>query len=88
MQDQTPLEENKLIVTLRSLSGQFKLLFFAVLAALVVLNFFIGPYDPHVAWEVYPGFWAGFGFVLAVAMAFVMKRIVAPLIGAPEDIHD
>jgi hypothetical protein len=41
-----------------------------------------------VAWEVYPGFWAGFGFVLAVAMAFVMKRIVAPLIGAPEDIHD
>lgn len=88
MQDQTSLHENKLIATLRSLSGMFKLGFFAVLAVLVGLNFFIGPYDPHVAWEVYPGFWAGFGFVLAVAMAFVMKRIVAPLIGAPEDIHD
>ena len=88
MQDQTTLRENKLIVTLRALSGQLKLLFFAVLAVLLVLNIFIGPYDPHVAWEVYPGFWAGFGFVLAVAMAFVMKRIVAPLIGAPEDIHD
>ncbi len=88
MQDQTTVHENKLIATLRSLSGLFKLAFFAVLAVLVGLNFFIGPYDPHVAWEVYPGFWAGFGFVLAVAMAFVMKRIVAPLIGAPEDIHD
>lgn len=73
---------------LRVYSGQFKILFLVVLAVLVVLNVFIGPYDPHVTWEVYPGFWAGFGFVLAVAMAFVMKRIVAPLIGAPEDIHD
>ena len=80
--------ECKLIDRLTAYSGQFKLGFFAVLAILVLLNFFIGPYDPHVAWEVYPGFWAGFGFVLAVAMAFVMKRIVAPLIGAPEDIHD
>lgn len=73
---------------LRAYSGQFKILFLTALALLVVLNVFIGPYDPHVAWEVYPGFWAGFGFVLAVAMAFVMKRIIAPIIGAPEDIHD
>lgn len=73
---------------LRAYSGQFKLLLFILLAILVVLNFFIGPYDPHVAWEVFPGFWAVFGFVLAVAMAFVMKRIIAPIIGAPEDIHD
>lgn len=73
---------------LRAYSGRFKVLFFAVLAILVILNIFIRPYHPHVAWEVYPGFWAAFGFALAVAMAFVMKRIVAPIIGAPEDIHD
>ncbi|TVQ97391.1 MAG: hypothetical protein EA399_13040 [Desulfovibrionales bacterium] len=82
------IHENTLIATLRAQSGRLKLLFLVILAVLVVLNFFIGPYDPHVAWEVFPGFWAGFGFVLAVAMAFVMKRIIAPLIGAPEDIHD
>jgi hypothetical protein len=80
--------ENALITSLRSQSALFKLLFFVILAVLVVLNFFIKPYHPHISLETYPGFWAVFGFVLAVAMAFVMKRIVAPLIGVPEDIHD
>ncbi len=88
MQNQTNIPENALIKKMRDNAGVFKLLFFIVLAILVGLNFFIGPYDAHVAWEVYPGFWAAFGFVIAVALAFVMKRIVAPLIGAPEDIHD
>lgn len=87
MPDQN-IPENTLITILRAQAGLFKIVFFIILALLVGLNFFIGPYHPHVAWEVYPGFWAVFGFVLAVAMAFVMKRIVAPLIGAPEDIHD
>ncbi|GAB6061045.1 hypothetical protein [Desulfonatronum parangueonense] len=88
MQNQTDIPENALIKKMREHAGLFKLLFFVVLAALVGLNFFIGPYELHVAWEAYPGFWAGFGFFFAVVLAFVMKRIVAPLIGAPEDIHD
>jgi hypothetical protein len=82
------IPENPMIKQARAASGLFKLLFFAVLAVLVVLNFFIKPYHPHISLETYPGFWAVFGFVLAVVMAFVMKRIVAPLIGVPEDIHD
>lgn len=79
---------DSLFEKLRAYAGLFQKFFLAVLVLLVALNVFIRPYHPHVALEVYPGFWAVFGFVLAVAMAFVMKRIIAPIIGAPEDIHD
>lgn len=73
---------------LRRKSGLFKWLFFAILVLLVALNVFLRPHHPHVGAEALPGFWAIFGLVLAVAMAVLMKGIVAQLIGFSEDIYD
>lgn len=73
---------------LRRRAGIFKWLFFAALVLLVALNVFIRPHHPHVDAEHLPGFWALFGLVLAVAMAVLMKGIVAPLLGFSEDIYD
>ncbi len=73
---------------LRGKTRLFKWLFFAILALLVALNVFLRPHHPHVGAEALPGFWAVFGLVLAVAMAALMKGIVAQLIGFSEDIYD
>ncbi|MEG6549550.1 hypothetical protein V6C53_04840 [Desulfocurvibacter africanus] len=73
---------------LRRKSSLFKWLFFVTLALLVALNIILRPHHPHVDAEALPGFWAVFGLVLAVAMAVLMKGIVAPLIGFSEDIYD
>lgn len=73
---------------LRRQARLFKWLFLAALVLLVALNVFIRPHHPHVGAESLPGFWAIFGLGLAVAMAVLMKGVVAPLIGFSEDIYD
>jgi hypothetical protein len=67
---------------------QWTLLFFLILAGLVVANFFIHPHHPEYHYDVYPGFWALFGLFVAVLMVIVMKKVVYPLISGPEDSSD
>ncbi len=43
---------------------------------------------PHFVFDAYPGFWQAFGLLCALAMAFVLKRMVAPLLRRPEDCYD
>jgi len=58
------------------------------LALLAVANVFIGPAHPHFAADTIPEFWAAFGFGGAVAMIFVLKIIIAPILKRPEDYYD
>jgi len=66
-------------------AGAFKILLYFVLAALVVLNFFIVPHEAEFAAEKLPGFWALFALVGTVVMVVVLKKIVYPILAQPEE---
>jgi len=59
-------------------------LFFALLAALIALNFCIRPDEAEYAGERTPGFWAAFALIGAVVMIFSLKRIAQPLLARRE----
>jgi uncharacterized membrane protein SirB2 len=61
---------------------------FVFLILLVILNIFILPHHPHVEEEKIPGFWAAFGFFGAVIMAFVLKKLVFPVISRKEEFYE
>ena len=79
---------NWLDMTRRRHLKKWVLLFFFILAGLVVANFFIHPQHPEYHYDIYPGFWAVFGLFVALLMIIVMKKIVYPLISGPEDSSD
>lgn len=62
--------------------------FFAGLAALLAANLFIHPHHVEFGPDKYPGFWAAFGLIVAVAMVVVMKKIIQPMIARDEGGHD
>ena len=67
--------------------GLWLMLFFGILALLVILNLFIQPHHPHFGVDAIPGFWAVFGLGVGLVMVYVMKRIVQPLIVRSEDYY-
>jgi antibiotic biosynthesis monooxygenase (ABM) superfamily enzyme len=69
----------------REKAGVFKILLYVLLAALVVLNFFIVPHEPEFAAEKLPGFWALFALIGTVVMVVVLKQIVYPMLAQPEE---
>lgn len=69
----------------RELRGAWLKALYGVLAALVLLNLFVGPHEPHFGLDAYPGFWALFGLVVGVLMVVIMKRMVQPVIVRRED---
>jgi hypothetical protein len=79
---------NWLDITRKRHARRWTLVFFLILAGLVVANFFIHPHHPEYHYDVYPGFWAVFGLFVALVMVIVMKKIVYPLITGPEDSSD
>lgn len=62
--------------------------FMIFLALLLLTNMFLLPHHPHFSGEHWPGFWALFGFGGAAGLTVVLKKIVAPLLGRPEDVYD
>lgn len=68
--------------------GTWKFGLFAFLGAALAVNFFIHPRHPEYSLDNYPGYWALFGLLVAVAMILVMKKIVYPLLKRPEDKDD
>ncbi len=60
---------------------------YAVLAAMVVLNLFIYPYNPHFFAEKIPGFWAAFGLGVAVALARLAKGAAHTFLGKDPDFY-
>lgn len=49
------------------------------------VNFFVRPHHAEFGWDAYPGFWALFGLLVSVAMVFVMKKIIQPMLVRPEE---
>lgn len=63
------------------------LAFFAFLGLLLLINIFARPEEPHFGLDSWWGFWPVFGLAVGVAMVFVMKRVVQPLIVRKEDYY-
>jgi hypothetical protein len=68
-------------------SGRWGRLALAFLALTLLLNLVLHPHHPHFEAERIPGFWALFGLVFAVVLAFLMKKVVGKIIGMPEDFY-
>ena len=65
-----------------------KLFFFIVLILLVVLNIFIRPHEPHFGLDRFTGFWALFGFIIAILLARVAKGAAHTFLGKDEDFYN
>lgn len=63
----------------------WKIGFWVFLALAVAANIWIRPLEGEYGPDVYPGFWAAFGLLVTVAMVFVMKKIIQPLLVRPEE---
>jgi len=62
--------------------------FFLFLGGALGANFMIRPHHAEFGLDAYPGFWALFGLALTIAMVFVMKKIIQPLLVRPEETVD
>ena len=58
---------------------------FIALGILVALNLFILPHEPHFGLDGWPGFWAVFGVVIAVALGRVAKGAAHTFLGKDEE---
>lgn len=65
----------------------FKYIFFGVLLVLLILNVPFVTHHPHFGLDKYPGFFAGFGLIVGLAMVIIMKKIVQPFIKRKEDYY-
>ena len=61
--------------------------FFGFLGLLLFINLFARPEHPHFGIDAWWGFWAVFGLIVGVAMVFIMKRVIQPLIVRKEDYY-
>jgi hypothetical protein len=61
---------------------------YAVLAVMVVLNFFISSPHPHFEAERIPGFWAVFGLGVAVILARLAKGAAHTFLGKDVDFYE
>jgi len=62
-------------------------LLYGVLAALAMWGVVYENHAPHFSIDKRYIFWAGFGWVCAVVMIFVLKKIVFPILGKSEDFY-
>ena len=61
---------------------------FSVLGALAVVGALKPNHSPHFGLDTLYVFWAVFGWVTAVVMTIVLKKIVFPILKKPEDYYD
>jgi len=66
----------------------WKNLLFGVMIALALVGALIHNHHPHFGLDSLYVFWAVFGWVFAVAMTIVLKKIVFPILRKPEDYYD
>ena len=72
----------------RRASGIWAKAYFVFLGLLCVLNLFERPEDPHFVYDGQPFFWPLFGFLVGLAMVFMVKRLIQPLIVRKEDYYN
>jgi len=61
--------------------------FFSSLLVLLICEFFIHKH-PHFPWEMWPEFYATYGFVACVILVLAAKYILRPLVKRREDYYD
>lgn len=69
-------------------SGTLKRVAYAVLALMVVIDFFLPRHHPHFFWDLVPGFSAVFGFIACVLIIVVSKAFGHYWVARPEDYYD
>ena len=62
--------------------------FWIFLALVVGVNLLVHPHHAEYGLDIYPGFWADFGLLVTVAIVFVMKKIIQPMLVRPEENDD
>ena len=82
------LEENRTPERLK----MWRTVMLVVLGLLLVLNVVVPNEHPHFQYggvylDAIIGFWPVFGFAAGVAMIFLVKKIVQPIIKRPEDYY-
>ncbi|OGX04646.1 MAG: hypothetical protein A3G87_02870 [Omnitrophica bacterium RIFCSPLOWO2_12_FULL_50_11] len=70
------------------LQKKFKRIFYAVLALLVVVDFFVHREHVTFLWDTIPGFMSLYGFVATVLMIVVSKAIGHAWLMKSEDYYD
>lgn len=60
----------------------------AILALVVVIDFFLPRHHPHFFWDMVPGFSAVFGFVACVLIIVVSKAFGRYWVARSEDYYD
>jgi uncharacterized membrane protein HdeD (DUF308 family) len=78
----------KLFVKARENVSFWGNIFYTILFILVVLNIFIVPHHPHFELEKFPGFWALFGCLAAIALTKICKGAAHTFLGKDEDFYD
>lgn len=73
---------------IRKYATAWKAALFVFLAAAVLANVYVRPHEAEYRLDAYPGFWAVFGLLTALAMVWVMKIVVQPWIKRPEEDDD
>jgi peptidoglycan/LPS O-acetylase OafA/YrhL len=63
----------------------WRLAMYAALAAAAALGLVIPNHHPHFVYDAKPFFWPVFGLGLGLALVFLAKRVVQPVIKRPED---
>jgi peptidoglycan/LPS O-acetylase OafA/YrhL len=58
---------------------------FAVLAVIAVLGLVVTNHHPHFGYDAYPFFWPVFGLAAGLALIFIVKKIIQPVIKRTED---
>lgn len=69
---------------LKQNASLLKMGWFVILAALVVLNVFFGPEQPHFHIDDWIGFYAAFGFLGGAFLLLCLYKVVLPLIGGKD----
>jgi hypothetical protein len=62
-------------------------IFFVALAIIAVLNVVATNSHPHFVWDAKPLFWPAFGLIVGLALVFLAKKIIQPLIKKSEDYY-
>lgn len=82
------MDLGKLLARLVANTKTLKRVAWAILALVVVIDFFLPRHHPHFFWDLIPGFSAVFGFIACVLIIVVSKAFGHYWVARSEDYYD
>ena len=82
------MDLGKLLAGLVANTKTLKRVAWAILALIVVIDFFLPRHHPHFFWDLIPGFSAVFGFIACVLIIVVSKAFGHYWVARSEDYYD